>query len=1111
MPMDLYTVVDRVKDLVEQRRRISYRAIQLQFELSPDQLDIVCEELLYTHGDEVGQDGRGLMWLHSRRRPTPERRQLTMLFCDIVDSTALAGRFDIEEWRDLMGIYYDTCTKVVAQYGGHVALYIGDGLLVYFGYPYAHEDDAQRAVRAGIGIIDAVKRLTVPVAAQRGVTLAVRLGCHTGPVVVGEVGDPSHGDELALGETPNIAARLQGVATPNTLMISALTHQLLGGAFTCTPLGTPALKGIAAPIEVFQVLSESTARTRVEAFGEVLTPLVGREREFTRLAQHWTAAAAGRGRTLLVSGEAGIGKSRLVRALTDHAAEEGAWLTLCQCSPYYQQTALHPVTDLMKRVVLDFHRHATADQRIQALEGFLLQCGFALDLMMPLFMELLSLPPNDDYPPPDITPAEQKRLTMHALGTILKRRAERQPVLFVVEDLHWADPTTMEFLDMVVDQVRDDRVLAVFTYRDEIDVPWADGPTVERLRLGRLSEPDVATMTHFVAQGKSLPREILHEVVTKTDGIPLFVEELTKTLLESDFLEEHPDRFELTGRLHTLAVPTSLHDSLMARLDRLAEVKWLAQLAATLGREFDYVLLQAVCGWRDERLRSVLDQLVAAEFLYQEKTPPEATYRFKHALIQEAAYQSLLKTVRHTHHQRIANALRTGFPDVVSAHPELLAHHYTEAGLIEQAVPYWLDAGRVAVRRFANHEAISHATRGLELVAALPPSRSRDELEIALLLLLGPARSSIAGPHACEDTFARARELGRQLGTSTPELFPTLTGLANAKIVRGELRAARALADESLELAEHLNDSLILAAAHWIVAYAAFFAGDVVDVHDHSQMGLESYDPDQHVTGTSAYNQNPGVVCGYLNAISEWFLGYPDQALAAMNRALEHARDLAHPFSIGMSLLFSAKLAQLCRDPDTARTHAEEALEIGAAHQWHAVELWCLLPRGWALMQRGEPVAGVADIREAMDRRRRMDMAAVWPWFLTVYAEGCGALGQFGEALRALDEAEDWVQRNDERLYTAEVHRVRGELLLRVDVNNEAEAARCFEHALTTARNQCAKSWELRAAMSLARLRRAQGCPDGARTLLASVYGWFSEGFDTADLRDARMLLDELS
>ncbi|WP_308124242.1 AAA family ATPase [Mycolicibacterium xanthum] len=1024
-----------------------------------------------------------------------------------MNSTPLAGRFDVEEWHELMGAYYDTCTKVIARYDGHVALYLGDGLLVYFGYPYAHEDDAQRAVRAGLGIIEAVRRLDAVVTAEHGASFSVRVGCHTGPVVIGEAGDRRHGDEIALGETPHIAARLQSVAEPNTLVIGALTHQLLGGAFSCISLGTPHLKGVATPLEVFHVLNESTARTRVETLGDAPTPLVGRQRELDQLQRCWAEAISGRGRVALVGGEAGIGKSRLARALADSVADDGAWLTLCQCSPYYQQTALFPVTDLIKRSALNFDRQETVEQRMRALEGFLVQHGFQLESTMPLFMSLLSLPPSPRYPAPDITPSESKALTLEALLTILVRRAERQPVLFVVEDLHWVDPTTQELLDIVVNRISESRILAMFTYRPDIDAPWPDDPSVERIRLGRMAEPEVTELTHLVAGGKSLPGEVMHEVVTKTDGVPLFVEELTKMLLESDMLEEHHDRFELTGHLQSLTVPSTLHDSLMARLDRLAEVKWLAQLAATLGRDFSYRLLKAVSGWNDDRLCETLERLVSAEFLHQRHEPPRSTYRFKHALIQEAAYHSLLKTDRQVNHQRIAGTLCAEFTDVVSAHPELLAHHYTAAGLTEKAIPYWLDAARLALQRYANHEAISHASRGLELLEEVPKTARRDAQELSLLLQLGPAQSSIAGPHSCEHIFARARELGRRAGTSAAELSPALAGLANAKIVRGDMTSARSLANESLALAVQQDDSLILAAAHWMVAYVAFWQGDFTDTRDHSRKGLDHYQPDQHVLVVTSYNQNPGIVCGYLDALARWALGYPTQAAIAMERTVAHARELGHPFSVGMSLLFSAQLAQLCRDAETSFAHADEALQIGAKHRMRAVELWCLLPRGWALVQQGDVAAGIADIREAMERRRKMGMGSVWPWFLTLYADACGSLGKIDEGLQALDEATTWVLRNDERLYAAEVSRTRGELLLLPASPDEVQAQRFFDEALTTARRQHAKSFELRAAISMARLWRRQGRFDDAHALLSPVYGWFAEGWETQDLRDARALL----
>jgi tetratricopeptide (TPR) repeat protein len=598
-------------------------------------------------------------------------------------------------------------------------------------------------------------------------------------------------------------------------------------------------------------------------------------------------------------------------------------------------------------------------------------------------------------------------------------------------------------------------------------------------------------------------------VVSKTDGVPLFVEELTKMLLESGLLAERTDRYALTAPLPPLAIPNTLHDSLMARLDRLSAVKGLAQLGAAIGREFTYPLLKAVAPWDEHVLHEGLAQLVSAEFLHQQGTLPNATYRFKHALIQDASYQSLLKSTRQHHHQRIANTMESSFPEIGASQPELLAHHYTEAGLTEQAIPYWEAAGRRALRRYANHEAANHATRGLELLKTLPETPGSAERELSLLLVLGPSQSFVEGPQSVEHTYARARELAREVG-GTPELFPALSGLAYAQIVRGHLPQARALAEEFLELAEPQQDALVLAVGHSMLAYAAWWQGDFIDVRDHSHLGLDLYNPDQHRAGISAYNQNPGIICGYLTALSNWVLGYPTQASRAMDQTLAHAKELQHPYSVGLTLLFSAQLFQLRREPGAARARADEAIAVSVEHGLHAVELWCLLPRGWATVQQGDARAGMADIREAMDRRRAAGIGAVWPWFLALLADVHGALGQFDNGFRALEEALGWIERNDERLYAAEVHRIKGELFLMQPTPDPAEAQRCFEQALTLSRRVEAKSWELRAATSMARIWLQDRRIDDARALLTPVYDWFTEGFDTPDLIEAKALLDRL-
>jgi class 3 adenylate cyclase/predicted ATPase len=1102
--VDFYAVFDQMVELLRGRGRVSYRALKEQFDLDDERLDALRAELMFAHPDAVREERDGLVWTAGHHG---ERRQLTIFFCDLVDSTSLASRFDPEEWREIMGAYYEACAKVIARFDGHIAQYLGDGLLVYFGYPHAHEDDAQRAVRAGLGIIEAVGQLNPALSDRHGISLAVRLGCHTGLVVVGnEVGGTGH-DDMVLGDTPNIAARLEAIAAPNTLVIGALTHQILGGLFTYESLGAPPLKGVSVPIQAYQVLYESTARTRLEALATTgFNTLVGRDTEMGLLEETWHQALDGRGHVVVISGEAGIGKSRLVKELTDHASARQAWFTHLQCSPYYQHTAFYPLIDLLERIVLRFERGDSMAQKLTKVEGYLVESGFTLPETVPLFCSLLSIPLGSGYVSRDLPADQQKMLTMRALLTIPFQRAQTQPVMLIVEDLHWVDPTTLEYLTMLVDAVNTAPIMAVFTCRPDFSSPWSGHSNVTAIDVNRLPSDAAVELANQVAR-KPLPTQVISEVVAKTDGVPLFIEELTKMVLESGLLEERESRYALNGPLPPLAIPNTLQDSLMARLDRLAPVKGLAQLGAVLGREFSYSLLQAVSQLDDDALRHGLDQLVAAEFFYQQGAPPEATYRFKHALVQESAYHSLLKSVRQQHHQRTADVLASRFPETVESRPELLAHHYTEAGLTEQAIPYWQVAAQRALQRYANHEAVSHASRGLELLATLPDTPGRAKLELSLQLILAPSLSFMRGPQAVEDIHARALELARQVG-STPELFPALAGFGYGQMVHGKLREARSLAEEFLELAHPHQDPLVLAVGHRMLAYTAWWQGDFVDVLDHSREGLALYHPDQHRGCLIRYSQDSGVVCGYVRALAHWALGYPAQAVLTMESTLVHARSLAHPYSIAITLLFAAQLSQLRRDTASARTQAEEALAISAEHGLDAVWLWCLLPRGWAIAQEGDVPAGITDICEAMTRRRAANIGAVWPWFYTILAEAQGQLGKIDDALAGLEEALQWVQRNDEHLYEAEAHRIRGELLFKQ--HDPAAAETCFQQALTVARNQQAKSWELRAAMSMARMWLQQNRTDEARQLLAPVYDWFTEGFDTADLIEAKALLDQL-
>ena len=979
--------------------------------------------------------------------------------------------------------------------------------------PLAHEDDAQRAVRAGLGMVEALGQLNTRLTQERGVQLAVRLGIHTGLVVVGEIGGGTRQEQLALGETPNLAARLQGLAAPNTLVISATTFHLLGGFFACQPLGTPPLKGQAQPLAVYRVLYESMARSRLEAVGSTgWTPLVGREQESGLLRERWAQVKEGVGQVVLLSGEAGIGKSRLVQVLQEQvAAEPQAWLTPCQCSPYYQHTALYPMIDLLERVALRFAREESPQQKLSKLEGFLVQHGLPLAEAVPLLAALLSLPLPADDAPLTMAPEQQKQQTLHALLTILLRIAAQQPVLFVMEDLHWVDPSTLEFLTLLVDQGPTARILALLTSRPDFSPPWTGRAHLTQVTLHRLPRQQAAEMTARVAHGKALPPEVVEQVAAKTDGVPLFVEELTKMVLESGLLQERADRYELTGPLPPLAIPSTLHDSLMARLDRLGAVKSLAQLGATLGRAFAYVLLQAVSPWDEATLQRGLHQLVEAEFLYQQGLPPQATYFFKHALIQDAAYASLLRSTRQQYHQRIAQVLEARFPALCETQPELLAHHYTEAGLSAPAVDCWQRAGQRAIERSAHVEAIRHLTRGVEGLTTLPETPERLQQALTLHIALGVPLAAIKGLGApeVEHVYTRALDLCQQVG-DTPQLFPALWGLWLFYGSRGPAQTAQELAARLLRLAESVHDPALLLEAYHALWATAFNQGEVAAARAYAGHGVTLYERPQHHALAFRYGgHDPGVCCRDFGALALWMLGYPEQASQWSQDALTLAHALSHPFSLAEALGYATWLAEFRREERTVRTQAEALMALA---QEHGFAYWLAQGRmlwGWALVMQGHGKEGIAHLRQGLGTYRAT-AARAQPYYLALLAEAYGTIGESTAGLGVLDEALASMHNTGAGVWEAKLYRLKGELLLQQATGGSDEAETCFCHALEMTRHQEAKSLELRAAMSLARLWQQQGKQTKAQALLAPIYGWFTEGLDTADLQEARTLLDEL-
>ena len=1052
--MDFVAVVDQAIALLRQRGRLTYRTLQLQFQLDAAHLEALTDELIKGQRLATDEDGAVLVWTGDPATPVSpaspasvpapppaasvppeaERRQLTVLFCDLVGSTALSAQLDPEDLRAVVRAYQDTCAKVIARFEGHIAQYLGDGLLVYFGYPLAHEDDAQRAVRAGLGMLEALGPLNTCLAQERGVQVAVRLGIHTGLVVVGEVGSGTRQEQLALGETPNLAARLQGIGAPNTLVISAATFQLLGGFFACQPLGTPLLKGLAQPLAVYRVLYESMARSRLEAAESTgLTPLVGREQEVGLLLERWAQVKDGLGQVVLLSGEAGIGKSRLVQVLTDQVASEPqAWLTPCQCSPYHHNSALYPLIELLERVTLRFEREESPQHKLNKLEGFLVQYGLPLAETVPLLAALLSLPLTETYTPLTVSSEQQKQQTLHVLLTVLVRIAAQQPVLFVMEDLHWVDPTTLELLSLLVDQGPTARILALLTFRPDFSPPWTGRAHLTQMTLPRLPRRQAAEMTDQVAHGKALPPEVVEQIVAKTDGVPLFVEELTKMVLESGLLQEHDERYALTGPLHPLAIPATLHDSLMARLDRLGAVKSLAQLGATLGREFAYALLRAVAPWDEDTMQRGLHQLVAAEFLYQRGVPPQATYTFKHALIQDVAYQSLLRSTRQQHHQRIAQTLEAQFPATVATQPELVAQHYTVAGCAEQAIPFWQRAGHHASDRSANLEAISHVTTGIELLTTLPETPARTQQALTLHIALGAALQRAKG-HAApevEHVYTQARALCQQIG-ETPELVQVLFGLWRFYVVRSQLHKARELGDTLLRLAHQAHDPALAVAAHYARGFTWFNLGVFPAARFHLEAGIARYTPDQHHAPVFRIGQDLGVACQGNAARTLWVLGYPEQALARLHEALGLAQALSHPYSLAWLRCQACWVYQSCRDVPAVHEQAEATVALATEHGFPLWAAGGTIARGWALALQDQVEAGMAQICQGITAWRATGAALSVPYLYTLLAEVAAHLGHMDDGLQALAEASTLVEQHEERYWEAEVCRLRGVLLLR--------------------------------------------------------------------------------
>ena len=962
--------------------------------------------------------------------PDAERRHLTVVCCGLVESTQLAECLDPEDYRDVVRTYQAACTEVIERYDGHIAQVLSDALLIYFGWPTAHEDDAQRAVYAGLEMLGALTDANRRFTHLSRLDLAMRVAIHTGLVVVGEMGGGGRQEQLALGAVPHVAARLQALAPPGSVVISGATHALVQGYFTMRDLGAQALKGVASPVQVYHVLQDSGAQHRFEvARRRGLTPFVGRETEVTVLGERWQRAREGMGQVVVISGEAGIGKSRLVHILSERVASEPHVHLECRCSPYHQHSAFYPIVDLVERTA-GLDRDETAATKLAKLDAVLAPLRLRVDTPVPLLAALLSIPLGDTYEAPSLTPEQQRQRTLTTLLAMVTSWAEQRSVLLVIEDLHWVDPSTREFLDLLLDQVPTLPLCVVLTCRPSVQPLWGLRTYLTSLQLARLSHEHVEAMVTRITGGRPLPSEVMHHLVTRTDGVPFFVEELTRTVLESPIVRETEGHYELSAPLTALSIPTTLQASLLARLDRLGTAKGMAQWGATLGRQFSYALLQASSQRAEEALQRDLKALVDAELVYQRGVPPHATYQFKHALIQEAAYASLLRSTRRYYHQRIAQVLTTQFPDTVDTQPELVAYHYTEAGLQEQAVAYWQQAGQGAQERSAHAEAMAHFTKGLEALLALPASRERDQHELTLCIDLGKSLTTTqgwAGPEA-EAAYGRAWELCQRTG-NTSQLVSVLWGYAQVSIVRADLLKHREVGARSFALAHQRSDATLLMVSHWLTGTNCFHSGEYVTSWRHLAQAHTRYDPQQRPTHVTLGVDVRVFTLAYMSH-TLWGLGYPEQAVQRSGEALALARDVQHPFSLALTQAYAAMLHQFRQEPQTASTHAAMAFALCTEHRMAYYLAWATIIQGWALAAQHRREEGLIQMQHGLTAFHATGGRLRFPYYLALLAEAYGHSGQVAKGFHLLEKACAAMQHTGEHFWEAEQHRLQAELLL---------------------------------------------------------------------------------
>jgi len=1041
-------------------------------------------------------------------RDEGERRQITVMFCDLVGSTALAEQLDPEDMWRVIAAFHSCIGEGIGRYGGMIARYMGDGVLAYFGYPRAEEDDAEQAVRAALALVDAVADLQTPM----NTALRIRIGIATGTVVVSEfLIDKTPAEQAVVGETPNLAARLQALAEPGAVLICPSTRRLTGGLFDYRELGPTLLKGITQAIPIWRVLGTSDVQSRFEAMHKSkLPPPLGREEEVEILWRRWQHAAAGDGRVVLLTGEPGIGKSHIALAFADRLLEEPHITLRHFCSAHHTNSALFPFIGQLERAA-GFKRGDTGAEKQSKLEAIVRQSTGNAEHVA-ILAHLLGLQVDDSYGLQELSPQRRKEKTLAALLAQLEGLAAHHPCLAIFEDVHWIDPTSLDLLSAAVELAPKLRVLLLMTARPEFNPPWPSHPQVTTIPLTRLGRREGAALVERAAGGKALPREVMEEILARTDGVPLFIEELTKTVLESGMLQKRQDQYVLEGQMPSLAIPTTLQASLMARLDRLAPVREVAQIGAVAGREFHYELVNAVAGMSKEKLEEALCQLVEAELIFRRGEIPHAVYSFKHVLVRDAAYAGLLKSRRVQIHAAIADALEQQFPEVLQSEPETIARHLTEAGLVEKSIRYWLQAGKNAALRSANVEAIAHLERGFELLGRLPGGENRDRVELEYQMALGPCLIATKGPAAsvAVSVFARAHELCKRLG-DPPEYLQVLFWMATASVVRGELpQALEAIADLP-RVAEAVGNRPALLNGIRGQAMILMFMGRLDEAREALQRALDLFNTTDETDKLAARvaGQDAGMSMLVLTAWVLWFLGRIDEAVEQLTAALKRADVVRHAHTHAYAWYYASVLYALRGEPTIARTYAEQCLAIS---EQHGFGQWLGLSRAIQVICTDAPRASGGQIEEVKTALLEYEKAGYHLGITAQYALLLPLLLRRRNpeiALEIIDHGLSIANHNEERLFEAELYRLKASALLMLGAP-QAELEGLLEQALRTARSQNSQSLELRAASDLATLWMGSGQSDRAFNLLSTCYSRFTQGFETVDLKNAEKLLASL-